>query len=178
MTASITTYRVRPPAEKILGWKEILEVRASYKSSGCRVVWTNGCFDMLHAGHVSNLQAARSLGAALIVGINGDSSVRALKGPNRPVVNEHERARMVAALECVDYVVALDTITWDHQLAELKPDVYCKGSEYSSPDGPRSSEHATVEAYGGQIVYVPMVEGVSTTDLIDRIRQLDQGTQK
>jgi D-beta-D-heptose 7-phosphate kinase/D-beta-D-heptose 1-phosphate adenosyltransferase len=165
--------RVRPSQAKILSWSSLCGAGANHKAAGKKVVWTNGCFDLLHAGHVLNLQAARAFGDVLIVGVNGDSSVRALKGANRPIVGERERALMVAALECVDYVTVLDTLTWDRQLAELAPDIYCKGSEYSS--GPRSSEAAAVEAYGGRIEYLPMIGGVSTTLLMERIRQQSGG---
>jgi rfaE bifunctional protein nucleotidyltransferase chain/domain len=163
----------RAPTAKILPWPLLLERRRRHRVTGEIVVWSNGCFDLLHAGHVSNLQAARELGDVLMVGINSDRSVKVLKGANRPLVNEHDRSQMVASLECVDYVIVLDTLIWDRQLAELQPDIYCKGAEYGSVDAAYSPERAAVEAYGGQVRYMPMVAGFSTTSLIARIREYD-----
>ncbi len=135
------------------------------------MVWTNGCFDLLHAGHVRSLEAASRLGDVLVVGLNSDSSVRQLKGPGRPLLPEQERAEVLAALECIDHVLVFADTTPTATLQLLQPDVYCKGAEYAPPHGRPIPERAVVEAYGGRVVFLPLLPGASTTDLIDRIRQ-------
>jgi rfaE bifunctional protein nucleotidyltransferase chain/domain len=121
------------------------------------VVWTNGCFDLLHPGHVSSLQAARALGDALVVGLNSDASVRGAKGPGRPVLTQDERASVLAALECVDYVVVFDEPTPAAVLARLRPDVRCKGADDAPPHGKPIPERAVVEGYGGRVALVGVV---------------------
>src|SRR5690348_9449394 len=120
---------------KITSWDALLPWREAARRDGRTVVWTNGCFDLLHVGHLRNLQAARALGDALVVGINDDASVRRLKGPGRPIVPAAERAEMVAALACVDAVVLFGEDTPETALARLRPDVHCKGADYAPPDG-------------------------------------------
>jgi rfaE bifunctional protein nucleotidyltransferase chain/domain len=132
-------------------------------------VFTNGCFDLLHVGHVRYLQAARQLGDRLVVGLNSDASVRQLKGPTRPLVPEDERAEVLAALACVDFVTIFSERTADNLLTLLRPQIYAKGGDYTPENLP---EAATVEAYGGKISIVSFVPGRSTTDLVDRIRTL------
>ena len=157
------------PRHKLLPWPDLLAVREAARVSGRVVVWTNGTFDLLHPGHVSSLQQARVLGDVLVVGVNSDRSVKAYKGPTRPILNEQERAAMLAALECVDFVVVFDEDTPAESLEKLKPDIHCKGAEYAPPNGRPVPERAVVEGYGGRIEYLPLVPGVSTTDLLKRI---------
>lgn len=135
---------------------------------GRRVVWTNGCFDILHTGHITYLSRARQEGDILVVGLNSDASVSALKGPERPVVNEHDRAIVMSALACVDYLVIFSEPTPLALLQALKPDVYAKGGDYTI-DTIVQEERKAVEAYGGSIAIIPGVEGRSTTNLIARI---------
>ena len=132
------------------------------------VVFTNGVFDLLHVGHVALLEAARAEGAALIVGVNSDASVRRLgKGADRPIVPEAERARLVAALGCVDCVVLFDEDTPLRLIERLKPDVLVKGADYERDAIVGASE---VTQWGGRVVRVPLVAGVSTTELVARLR--------
>jgi len=156
---------------KIKSEQELREIVAGLKSAGTKIVWTNGCFDILHEGHVSCLERARELGDALVVGVNTDSSVRSIKGPGRPVNPERERARAVSALTCVDYAVIFDDLTTVRLLKMLHPDVYVKGGDYTI-DTINQEERAVVESYGGRIEILPEVKGVSTT----RIVQQRQGT--
>jgi rfaE bifunctional protein nucleotidyltransferase chain/domain len=132
------------------------------------VVWTNGCFDLLHAGHVRSLRDAKALGDVLIVGINSDASVRGNKGESKPIVPQQDRAEVIAALDMVDYVTIFDEPTPVEALQKLRPDVHCKGAEYA--DGTRPfPERDTVLGYGGQIRFLPLHPGRSTSDLIQRI---------
>src|SRR4051794_40913377 len=133
------------------------------RGRGGRVVLTNGCFDLLHVGHVRYLQAARRLGDFLVVGVNSDASVRALKGPARPIVPAAERAEVVAALGCVDAVVIFDAATAEPLVAALRPEVYVKGADYTEATLP---EAHLVRAYGGTVALLPTVPGASTTALL------------
>jgi rfaE bifunctional protein nucleotidyltransferase chain/domain len=157
------------PRKKLLPWDALLAARELARQRGRVVVWTNGTFDLLHPGHVSSLQMARALGDLLVVGLNSDASVRGYKGPNRPILHQDERAAMLAALECVDYVVVFDEPTPAAALERLKPDVHCKGAEYAPPHGKPVPEAPVVQAYGGRIEYLPLVPGLSTTALLQRI---------
>jgi rfaE bifunctional protein nucleotidyltransferase chain/domain len=134
-----------------------------------RVVFTNGCFDLLHPGHVETLEVASALGDALVVGINSDASVRKLKGDGRPVVCEQERAEILAALECVDAVVIFDDLTPRETIATLLPDVLVKGGDWADDQIIGREE---VEAAGGRVVSVPVVPTYSTTAILQRIRDL------
>jgi rfaE bifunctional protein nucleotidyltransferase chain/domain len=163
--------RMWRPRTKLVPWDDLLAARDEARRGGQVVVWTNGTFDLLHPGHVSSLQAARALGDLLVVGLNSDASVRGYKGPNRPILTQGERAALLAALECVDYVVVFDEPTPEAALARLKPDIHCKGAEYAPPHGRPVPERAVVEGYGGRIEYLPLVPGLSTTDLLRRIRE-------
>ncbi len=132
------------------------------------MVWTNGCFDLLHAGHVRSFADAKSLGDILVVGVNSDSSVRAFKGDLRPVVCEEDRAEVVGALEAVDFVTIFPQKDPSEILSKLRPDIHCKGADYA--DGKRPvPERAIVESYGGEVRFLPIHEGRSTTGLIERI---------
>lgn len=141
---------------------------AELRASGGGMVFTNGCFDLLHVGHVRYLQAARRLGDWLVVGLNSDRSVRALKGPERPLVPEAERAEVLAALACVDAVVIFDSPTAESLVARLQPEVYVKVDDYQLETLP---EARIVQAYGGRVALLPTVAGASTTALIARIRR-------
>ena len=151
----------------------LLAIRAVYRSEGRTVVWTNGCFDLLHAGHVQSLLAASTLGDLLIVGLNSDRSIRRLKGHGRPILPEAERALILAALECVDHVLLFDDLVPTRLLEQIQPDVHCKGADYAPPHGKPIPERAVVEAYGGMVAFLPLVPGISTSQLIQRIRQLE-----
>jgi D-beta-D-heptose 7-phosphate kinase/D-beta-D-heptose 1-phosphate adenosyltransferase len=139
------------------------EVMARVRARGGTVVATGGCFDLLHAGHVGTLQAARALGDCLVVCLNSDASVRRLKGPDRPLVAEEDRAAVLQALGCVDAVVLFDEDTPEATLERLRPDVFAKGGDYAISELP---EAALLECWGGQAVILPYVEGRSTTRLI------------
>jgi rfaE bifunctional protein nucleotidyltransferase chain/domain len=143
-----------------------------FRAEGKVVVWTNGCFDLFHAGHVRSLRAARALGDVLVVGINSDASVQRLKGPGRPILPATERAELLAALASVDAVVVFDEDTPEECIRLLRPDVHCKGADYAPPHGKPIPESALVASYGGRVAFLPLVEGLSTTDLIRRIREL------
>lgn len=138
------------------------------KRNGRRIVFTNGCFDLLHPGHIGSLEQARSLGDALIVGLNSDASVRQLKGAGRPVLPERERAEILAALECVDAVVIFDELTPREIIARLLPDVLVKGADWP---GDQIVGREEVEAAGGRVVSIPVVPGYSTTEILRKIRE-------
>lgn len=156
--------------EKILKWPALMKRREGWRRDRKTVVWTNGCFDLLHVGHIRSLKAAKSFGDILVVGVNSDSSVRQLKGASRPVITEAERTEILAALESVDAVVVFDELTPERALAELKPDVHCKGADYRPPNGKPIPESATVAAYGGRIEYIEFEIATSTSSLIRGIR--------
>jgi rfaE bifunctional protein nucleotidyltransferase chain/domain len=160
-----------PRSTAAADWETLLGVRERCRHQGLTVVWTNGCFDLLHPGHVRNLQTARSLGDLLVVGVNSDASVRALKGPARPILTEAERVELLSALACVDHVIVFAEATPEAALLRLKPDIHCKGAEYAPPNGKPVPEADLVQAYGGRIMYLPQVPGFSTTELIHRIRK-------
>jgi rfaE bifunctional protein nucleotidyltransferase chain/domain len=136
------------------------------------VVFTNGVFDLLHVGHVSLLEAARAEGDALVVGVNTDASVRRVKGPDRPFVSEGERARLVAALACVDCVTLFDEETPLTLVQRLRPDVLVKGADYARTEIVGADE---VEGWGGRVVRVQLLPGRSTTGLLERLRRQGGG---
>jgi D-glycero-beta-D-manno-heptose 1-phosphate adenylyltransferase len=140
------------------------------KRNGQRVVFTNGCFDLLHPGHIETLEKARGFGDALIVGVNSDRSVREMKGAGRPILPERERAEILAALECVDGVVIFDEPTPRETIAALLPDLLVKGGDWASD---RIVGREEVEAAGGKVQLIPVVSGYSTTAIVEKIRQLD-----
>ena len=140
------------------------------KRNGRRVVFTNGCFDLLHPGHLETLENARSLGDALVVGVNSDRSVRAVKGAGRPIVPEQERAEVLAALGCVDAVVIFDEPTPREIVAALLPDVLVKGGVWSSD---RIVGREEVEGAGGRVVSIPVLAGHSTSAMVEKIRKTD-----
>ena len=151
---------------------DLLEKRINYKTSGHKVVFTNGCFDILHAGHVRYLNAAKALGDVLIVGLNSDESVRRLKGEGRPVNPAADRAEVLAGLRAVDHVVVFGEATAEELVHQLKPDIYVKGGDHSLETLP---EAKIVGSYGGKTVLIPMVEGRSTTNVIRRLQNEGKG---
>jgi D-glycero-beta-D-manno-heptose 1-phosphate adenylyltransferase len=156
---------VRTPPSKLMTWKEAGEWRSRVAGP---VVFTNGVFDLLHPGHVDVLLGARAEGAALVVGVNSDASVRRLKGPTRPVRAEHERAYVLAAFEMVDAVVVFGEDTPLALVEQLQPDVIVKGGDYS-PDTIVGAD--VVRARGGRVVVIPLVPGQSTTGIIAQLRR-------
>lgn len=154
---------------RILSLDGLRQERARLRDRGLTLVLTNGHFDVLHAGHVRYLQQARALGDTLAVAVNSDASTAARKGKQRPIVPEAERAELVAALACVDYVVIFDALTAEGIVQALEPDIYAKGGDYAGPDAPPLPEAPIVEAAGGRVMLLPLVPGHSTTDLVERI---------
>jgi D-beta-D-heptose 7-phosphate kinase/D-beta-D-heptose 1-phosphate adenosyltransferase len=153
-------------AQKLKTLPEIIQLRNRFRKLGKKVVFTNGCFDLLHVGHVRYLNEARRLGDALIVGINSDRSVREIKGESRPIVSEAERAEVIAALESVDYVLVFDDPTPKQVIDAIVPDVLVKGSDWGISE---IVGRDTVERAGGAVLNIPLVEGSSTTDLIRKV---------
>ena len=153
------------PESKILSLNQMMERVATWKTMRETVVFTNGCFDILHVGHVTLLDDARREGSRLIVGINSDDSVRRLKGPSRPVVDERSRARVLAALEAVDAVVVFDEPTPLELMLALRPDVIVKGGDYEADSIVGAAE---VRSWGGRVKIVSFVPGFSTTEIIAR----------
>jgi D-beta-D-heptose 7-phosphate kinase/D-beta-D-heptose 1-phosphate adenosyltransferase len=156
----------------ILSREELVALCNSERDRGRRIVFTNGCFDILHAGHVSYLTAAAALGDILVVGLNTDASVRRLKGPDRPIVDEESRAMVVASLRAVDHVTLFDEETPLELIAALRPDVLVKGGDYdpTAIDGPRYIVGSDiVSGGGGEVRVIDVVEGASTTNIIARI---------
>ncbi|HEY4425142.1 MAG TPA: D-glycero-beta-D-manno-heptose 1-phosphate adenylyltransferase [Pyrinomonadaceae bacterium] len=152
--------------EKILTGQAMLAERERLRAGGKRLVFTNGVFDLLHVGHVRYLAQARALGHALVVAINSDRTVRELKGSDRPIFDQAERAEILAALRVVDYVVVFDDVSPRSLIAELLPDVLVKGGDY---DLDQIHGREEVEAGGGNVISLPFVEGASTTTLIERM---------
>lgn len=156
------------PSHKVLSLPALLGALARHRAAGARVVLTNGCFDLLHLGHVRYLEQARALGDLLVVGVNTDASVRSVKGPGRPYVPEEDRAEVLAALGCVDYVVLFAEPTAEALVAAVRPEVYAKGEDYREAELP---EAARVRGYGGGVKLVPLVPGRSTSELVRRIKE-------
>lgn len=156
-------------ADKVRGLEELVGIVRQRRASGQRVVFTNGCFDLLHPGHTRLLHQARELGDLLIVGLNSDASVRSLKGPCRPILSQDERAELLSALASVDYVVIFEEADPGRTIAVLQPDVLVKGADWAKED---VVGRETVEGRGGQVVTVPLVEGASTSGIIDRILEM------
>jgi D-beta-D-heptose 7-phosphate kinase/D-beta-D-heptose 1-phosphate adenosyltransferase len=159
--------RTSSPMGKIVSQEEMIQVAAREKRAGRRVVFTNGCFDLLHPGHVRCLAEARALGDLLVVAVNSDRSVSGNKGPDRPLVPEKDRAEVLAALASVDYVTIFDKPTPRELIARVLPDILVKGADWA-PDQVAGREE--VEAAGGRVVSIPLAPGYSTTSLVERIR--------
>ncbi len=158
---------MRTSESKRYSRSDMVRERARLREQGQTVVFTNGCFDILHSGHVTYLQFARQQGDCLVLGLNADASVKRNKGPLRPVNDEQERALVLAALECVDYVVLFDEDEPATLIGEILPDVLVKGEDWAH----YVSGREVVEAHGGRVVLAPLVAGRSTTGTIERIRQ-------
>jgi len=157
--------------EKIVPWARLPSWRAEIRAKGLRLVVTNGCFDILHLGHVTYLEAAREKGDLLLVGINSDRSVRELKGPERPVNSEIDRASIVAALDCVGAVCIFEQRSALQFLVASEPDIWVKGGDYTI-DTVNQDERRAVEKVGGKVVILPLVPGKSTTTLMEKISRL------
>lgn len=153
---------------KIVTLKELIEVVKQNKGQGKKIVSTSGCFDILHAGHVEYLEAAKNMGDILIVMLNSDKSVHGLKGANRPIVNEVDRALVLSGLQAVDYVCLFDERTPCDMIRQIQPDIVVKGGDYA---GKHIPEMDTVAVYGGKVEYVLLVEGHSTTDIVKKIEK-------
>lgn len=145
---------------------ELLKNRLDLKTTGQKVVFTNGCFDLLHVGHLAYLREAKSLGDCLVVAVNSDRAVQELKGPRRPILPEMERAEILSALEMVDFVIVFDDVSPRDVIATLLPDVLVKGGDWPIDQIIGREE---VEAAGGRVMSLPFIDGVSTTDLVERI---------
>jgi rfaE bifunctional protein nucleotidyltransferase chain/domain len=157
--------------DKLISWDDLPAWRKQFRASGKKLVVTNGCFDILHLGHVTYLENARNFGDALLLGVNGDDAVRSLKGPGRPVNSESDRAAVLAALQSVDAVCIFATPTATNFLAAAQPDIYVKGGDYTL-ETLNQDERRAVESAGGRIVLVPFVPGKSTTGLLQKISRL------
>jgi rfaE bifunctional protein nucleotidyltransferase chain/domain len=157
--------------EKLISWANLPAWRDGIRARGKRLVVTNGCFDVLHLGHVTYLEAARNLGDLLLVGLSGDDSVQQLKGANRPINNERDRAAVLAALESVSGVCIFSEKTATRFLSIARPDLYVKGGDYTL-ETLNQEERRTVEGIGGKIIILPFVPGKSTTALLEKISRL------
>lgn len=153
---------------RVLERKEAQELIDKLKKEGKKIVFTNGCFDILHVGHMKYLEEAKSFGDYLFVGVNSDESVRRLKGPTRPINNEQDRAELLAGLKSVDYTVVFTEDTPVELIEELKPSIHIKGGDYKKEDLP---ETKVVESYGGEVYIVSLVEGKSTTNVVKKIQK-------
>lgn len=156
---------------KLLGSSQLAEWRQAQRADGRRLVVTNGCFDLLHLGHVTYLESARNQGDALLIGVNGDEGVRQLKGPQRPVNSETDRALVLAALASVDAVFIFPSSTATEFLRAAQPDIYVKGGDYTL-ETLNQDERRAVEGAGGRIVIIPFVPGKSTTATLAKIAKL------
>ena len=165
----ILSYAFGPSAaDKIIDRDTLRKRITELSQAGKKVVFTNGCFDLLHVGHIKFLNEARSLGDTLVVGLNTDRSVRTLKGPSRPIIPEQERSHLLAALECIDYIVLFDEETPLKLISDIKPDILVKGADYSHDE---VVGHEIVESYGGQVHLIELVKDISTTTIINKIRE-------
>lgn len=151
---------------QVVSRDDIRELASGLLSSGKKIVFTNGCFDLIHVGHTRYLTEAAKLGDVLVVGLNSDDSVKKIKGGGRPLIPESERAEVLASLSCVDYVVVFDEDRPDELIREIRPDYHVKGGDYSMEEIP---EKDLVESLGGKVVLIPEIEGRSTSKIIEKI---------
>jgi rfaE bifunctional protein nucleotidyltransferase chain/domain len=156
---------------RVVEWDELIALREQWRADGKVIVWTNGCFDLLHLGHVKSLQAAKALGDILVVGLNSDNSVHRLKGAPRPLFPQHYRAEMLVALASVDYVVIFDDLEPSRLIAQLQPEIVCKGEDYADGKKPMP-EAEVVQAYGGRVCFLPLFQNLSTTRVVQVISEL------
>ncbi len=152
--------------QKIKARKELLRIIKDLRAKGKRIVFTNGCFDLLHIGHIRYLEEAKALGDVLVVGVNSDSSVRKLKGPQRPILPEEERTEILSGLGCVDYITLFDEIDPLKLITSLQPNVLVKGGDWTKE---QTVGREVVERSGGEVVILPFVQGASTSNLIETI---------
>ncbi|MGB7068388.1 MAG: D-glycero-beta-D-manno-heptose 1-phosphate adenylyltransferase [Pyrinomonadaceae bacterium] len=154
------------PSSRILDRNQLITVIAGKRNDGAKVVLANGCFDLIHAGHIRYLAGARALGDLLVVGINSDRQVKRLKGDGRPFIDEQERAEIIAALRCVDIVTVFDEPTVEELIIAIRPDVHAKGTDYTTETVP---ERDVVRSFGGQVAIVGDPKDHSSTQLIRRV---------
>ncbi len=166
LAAALAEFSGIETAEKILDMDRLIVRAAAWRASGHTVVFTNGCFDILHVGHITLLEDCRRFGDKVVVGVNSDASVARLKGPGRPVVAERERARMLAALTATDAIVVLDAPTPIDQIAILRPEVLVKGGDYTEGSVVGARE---VRSWGGRVEIVPTIQGFSTTNIVRKL---------
>ncbi len=166
LAAALTEFSGTETREKILDLDRLLVRAAEWRASGDTIVFTNGCFDILHVGHIALLEDCRRFGDKVVLGINSDASVSRLKGPGRPIVGERERARILAALAATDALVTFDAPTPIDLIVALRPDVLVKGGDYTEENVVGAPE---VRGWGGRVVIVPTVEGFSTTNIVRRL---------
>lgn len=155
--------------KKILTWEELKKEADRLRGKGKKIAFTNGCFDILHVGHVQYLREARKTGDLLILGLNSDASVRAIKGEKRPLVPQGERAEVVASLMSVDYITVFDETTPLKLIEYLRPDILVKGGDWKEEE---VVGRDAVRSWGGKVVIVPMTEGASTTNIVEKIRRV------
>jgi D-glycero-beta-D-manno-heptose 1-phosphate adenylyltransferase len=162
---------------KMIPRAEVTPLGIRLRQEGHRIVFANGCFDLLHVGHVRYLESARQHGSVLVVGVNSDRAVRELKGQGRPLIPEEARAEMLAALEAVDYVVVFNELTAEEILRDLRPDIHCKGTDYTQATVP---ERAVIKEWGGQVAIVGDEKRHSTRQLLSRISRsnTDDGVRR
>ena len=153
--------------QKIKSPEELAAISERMAAEGRKLVFTNGCFDLLHVGHVRYLQQARALGDALLIAVNGDASVRVLKGPSRPVNQEQDRAEVLAALDCVDFLTVFHSERVTDLVKQIRPQVYAKGGDYTV-ESLDSGERKTLEEVGAEIRILPLVPGKSTTSILEK----------
>jgi rfaE bifunctional protein nucleotidyltransferase chain/domain len=159
---------------KMVPRAEVVALGERLREEGLQVVFANGCFDLFHVGHVRYLEGARKEGDVLVVGVNSDRSVRQLKGKGRPLLPEDARAELLAAMECVDYVVIFDDVTAENVLRDLRPHVHCKGTDYTAATVP---EREVVKAWGGRVAIVGDPKDHSTRDLLARIAEQEKSRE-
>lgn len=152
---------------RVVTLEELIKITEQLKLENKKIVTTNGCFDILHVGHVRYLKEARELGDVLVVGVNSDESVRKLKGPTRPINNENDRSEILSSLVCVDYAVIFGEDTPVELLSQIKPSIHAKGGDYDVNTLP---EAKTVQDNGGELVFINFVDGKSTTNIINKAK--------
>lgn len=157
--------------DKLVSLEQLKGLVDRFRSEGKRIAWTNGCFDIIHAGHVDYLERSKAYGDYLVVGLNSDASVKQLKGELRPIFSEQDRAKVLCALSPVDFVIIFSDKSPIKIIEQLQPDFYIKGGDYTI-ETIDQAERKVVEGYGGQIVLLPMVAGVSSSIIVEKIKKL------
>ncbi len=167
INAALLDDRQSVPGQKICSWEQIASVARHLHAEGRRIVFTNGCFDLVHAGHIASFRQARSFGDVLVVGVNSDESIRRLKGPSRPIVGLRDRMKLLEALEMVDYIVPFSEDTPQKLIETVRPDVLVKGKDW---EGKTVAGAGFIQAYGGTVMFADLEQGLSTTALVEKIR--------